>query len=91
MSSAGRSASLRLTESGVITADASEPSRYLTDGVNLYRCVGTIPSSMGHLIGLEDCRSLDVTLWPAGELSARQLRPVTPAVGNKKASNDRPG
>jgi hypothetical protein len=41
----------------------SEASRYLTDGVNLYRYLGAIPSTIGQLIRLEECRSLDVTLW----------------------------
>jgi hypothetical protein len=78
MSSVGRSATPRLADPGAITDDA-KPSRYLTDGVNLYRYMGTIPTPMGHMIGLEDCHSLDVTLWPDSELRARQLQPVTPA------------
>ena len=53
----------------------------LTDGVNLYRYVGTFPSPMGDIIGLENCRSLEVTLWPIGDLRARQLRTITPAAG----------
>ena len=83
MSSVDRSATPRLTDPGAITDDAGKPSRYLTDGVNLYRYVGTIPSPMGHMIGLEDCRSLDVTLWPADELRARQFQPVIPADGKQ--------
>ena len=83
MSSAGRSATPRLADPGVMTNDADKPSRYVTDGVNLYRYLGTISSPMGHMIGLEDCHSLDVTLWPAGELRAQQLQPVTPAGGEQ--------
>jgi hypothetical protein len=83
MSSVGRSATPRPADPGAITDDAGKPSQYLTDGVNLYRYVGTIPSPTGHMIGLEDCHSLDVMLWPAGDLRARQLQPVTPAGGKQ--------
>jgi len=81
MRSAGRSATLGLADAGIITDHASEPSRYLTDGVDLYRYLGAIPSAMGQMIGLENCRSLDVTLWPIVELRNRRLRTVTPAAG----------
>lgn len=47
--------------------------RYLTDGVRLFRRVGSFGEAAG-LIGLEDCRSLDVVLLRAQE--ARSLRPV---------------
>ena len=55
--------------------------RYLTDGVNLYRFVGEIPSGLGEMVGLENCRSLDVMLLPIGELRAWRLRTVIPAGG----------
>jgi hypothetical protein len=58
-----------------------QASRYLTDGVNLYRFLGAITSGMGQMIGLENCRSLDVMLLPIGELRARRLRAVIPARG----------
>ncbi len=77
-----RSPTPRLADPGVITEHASEPSsQYLTDGVKLYRYVGTIPSPMGHMIRRENCHSLDVTLSPIGELRAERLRTVTPAAG----------
>jgi hypothetical protein len=80
MKSEDRNVTPRLTESGVITDHSGRSSRYMTDGVNLYRYVGTIPSSMGHMIGLENCHSLDLTLWPIAELRPLRLRNVTPAV-----------
>jgi len=81
MRSAGRSATPLVADSGVITDHPSKPSPYLTDGVNLYRYVGTFPSPMGDIIGLENCRSLEVTLWPIGDLRGQQLRTITPAAG----------
>ncbi len=61
-------------------------SRYLTDGVNLYRCVGEMPSGMGQMVALENCRSLDVTLLPVGEVRSRRLRVVIPlAPGGEQA------
>jgi hypothetical protein len=80
VNASGRNARPRLTDPGVITDDAGQPTRYLTDGVNLYRYVGTIPSSVGHVVGLENCRSLDLTLCPVDELQALRLRSVTPTV-----------
>ncbi len=79
MSTARRSPTAHLAEPDVITDNARTAGRYLTDGVNLYRCIGTVSSAAGQMIGLEDCHSLDVTLWPVGELCARRLRTVTPA------------
>jgi hypothetical protein len=79
MSAAGRSAMATLADPGVIKDHAGKPCRYLTDGVNLYRYVGTIPGSMGRMIGLENCHSLDLILWPIAELHTLRLRGVTPA------------
>lgn len=53
---------------------------YLTDGVNLYRVLGAIAGGAAEMIGLENCRSLEVILYPLAELGARSLRPVVPAV-----------
>lgn len=64
---------------GAIAEHPSQSARYLTDGVDLYRCLGAMAGGMGEMIGLENCRSLDVVLLPIGELRARQLRAVTPA------------
>ena len=72
----GRPARLYNTLSEVVVAI------YLLAGVSLYRYVGTIPSSMGHMIGLENCCSLDLTLWPVAELHALRLKSVTPAVSS---------
>jgi len=81
MRPAARSETPSLADVGIIAEHADKASRYLTDGVNLYRYLGAIPSAMGDMVGLENCRSLDVTLWPIGELRKRQLRTVTPAPG----------
>ena len=51
------------------------PSRYLTDGVNLYRFVAEI----GSLIALEDCWTLEVLLLTIGDLRTGRLRAVVPA------------
>jgi hypothetical protein len=80
MSAAGHSATPTLADPGTIKDHAGKPCRYLTDGVNLYRYVGTIPGSMGRMIGLENCHSLDLVLWPIAELRTLGLRSVTPAV-----------
>ena len=55
MSAAGHSATPTLADPGMIKDHDGKPCRYLTDGVNLYRYVGTIPGSMGRMIGLENC------------------------------------
>jgi hypothetical protein len=67
----------------VIAADtiadhAGRVGRYLTDGVSLYRFLGAVSGGLGEMVGLEDCRSLEVTLLPIGELRARRLRAVCP-------------
>jgi len=80
VNAASRNATPRLTDSGVIEDHTGQPSRYLTDEVNLHRFVGTIPSSVEHMIALENCNSLDLTLWPVAELRALRLRGVTPTV-----------
>jgi hypothetical protein len=51
---------------------------YLTDGENLFRYVGMIANGGGHLVGLEDCRSLEIMWVPTCELQAHPLRDVTP-------------
>ena len=55
-------------------------TRYLTDGVDLYRFVGTVAGRLGQMIGLENCRSLELMLLPVDELRQRKLRAVTPAL-----------
>ncbi len=56
-----------------------QPGVYLTDEENLFRCVGAIANGGGHLVGLEDCRSLEIMWVPMCELRAHRLRDVSPA------------
>jgi hypothetical protein len=58
-------------------AGQGRSGRYLTDGLILYRCIGTVASGMGEMVELEDCRSLELTWLPTGQL--RYLRVVIPA------------
>ena len=88
MSAAGRSATPTLADPGMIEDHVGKSCRYLTDGVNLYRYVGTIPGSMGRMIGLENCHSLDLILWPTAEVVTLQLRSVTPAVTSAAEAAD---
>jgi hypothetical protein len=67
---------------GTIADHTGRATRYLTDGVILYRFLGAVASGMGQMVGLEDCRSLDVTWLPVGELGSRRLRAVIPADGD---------
>jgi hypothetical protein len=62
-----------------IAEHARQADHYLTDGVNLYRSLGAIAGALGQMVGLEDCRSLDVQLLPIGELRTPGLRVVIPA------------
>ncbi len=55
-----------------------QAGRYFTDGVNLFRSLGTIDRASSPTVGLENCRSLDVVLIPVDELRRRRLRPVIP-------------
>ncbi|MGZ4183283.1 MAG: hypothetical protein ACXVUL_21695 [Solirubrobacteraceae bacterium] len=59
-----------------------QPGGYFTDGVELYRSLGAITLGPCQMIGLENCRSLDVILIAADELRRRQhpVRPVIPAI-----------
>jgi hypothetical protein len=82
MRSTGRSTTEDIDGVRISTGHAGERGGYLTDGINLHRYLGTIRSATGNLIGLENCRSLDVTLWPVGDLNARQLRAVDPATSD---------
>ena len=69
------------TSSGTIADYTGRASRYLTDGVILYRFMGAVTSGMGQIVGLEDCRSFDVTWLPVGEPHSRRLRAVIPTGG----------
>lgn len=65
--------------SEVVDDHAGHSSRYLTDGVNLYRFVGEIASRTEQLIALEDCWTLEVVLLTIGELRTGRLLAVVPA------------
>ncbi len=57
--------------------DHWEPdSPYLTDGMNLYRYVGGVPSGTGEIVALENCQSLKIVLFDLDELRALGLRAV---------------
>jgi hypothetical protein len=60
-----------------ITDREGRINRYLTDGVDLYRFMGTMVSRAGEMVGIENCSSLDIMLVPADELRRRSFRPVT--------------
>jgi hypothetical protein len=49
----------------------SRPDRYLTDGVELYRLLGAVARGACELIGMENCRSLEIVLVPIAEFRAR--------------------
>jgi hypothetical protein len=69
---------------GTATMAAERPpevSRYLTDGLELYRFLGPVAHGAGEeLVAIENCRSLDVMLVPVGDLQGAQLRSVTLAL-----------
>ena len=58
---------------------APSGSPYLTNGINLYRYVGGVPSGTSELVALEECRSLKIQLFSLAELRALCLRAVAPA------------
>lgn len=53
-------------------------NRYLTDGVELYRLLGAVTGGACALVGVENCRSLQIMLIPVSDLSAR-FRAVLPS------------
>ena len=73
------SAHWAVADAATVADHAAQASRYLTDGVNLYRFLGAVADGTDQLVALENCRSLDVMLLPIRELHARRLRTVTPA------------
>lgn len=66
---------------GTIADHTGQAGRYLTDGIALYRFLGAVTSGLGEMVGLEDCRSLELVLLPIGELHAWRLRTVSTADG----------
>ena len=59
---------------------------YLTNGIDLYRLLGAITLGPSSMVGLENCRSLEVSLIAVDDLRSRRLRPVTPAATASKCS-----
>lgn len=53
-------------------------SRYLTDGVELYRVLGAIIDGACDLLGMENCRSLELVLAPVADLHGGRLWSVAP-------------
>lgn len=51
---------------------------YLTDGVFLYRVVGSLANAVDEVVELEDCYGLDVVPVPLSALRSRRFRVVTP-------------
>lgn len=60
---------------------AAEGDHYLTDGHHLYRYLGVIDGSAA-VVGLEDCRSLEIMLVAVDQLRGADLRTVTPAAAD---------
>jgi hypothetical protein len=60
------------------TSRPSGLNRYLTDGIELYRLLGALTDGACALVGVENCRSLQIMLIPVSELSAR-FRAVLPS------------
>jgi len=83
MLSRARASSVRraVGDAGTVADHAGQASRYLTDGVNLYRFLGAVADDKDEMVAVENCRSLDVMLLPIGELRAQRLRAVIPASG----------
>ena len=73
-----------------------EPSitgTYLTDGRSLFRVQHAITEADGlhldePLLELEDCATLELILCSAGALERLGLRPVTPSVSARRASEE---
>lgn len=52
---------------------------YLTDGTNLFRCVSVAPpAELERTALLEDCRTLDLIVFPLEDLRSASLRVVQP-------------
>jgi hypothetical protein len=51
---------------------------YVTDGTELYRIVDGFPVSPAAVVGLENCRSLELVLVTVEDFAALALRPVRP-------------
>jgi hypothetical protein len=69
----------RTRNAAIRTRTPRRGHRYFTDGVNLYRLDALGSSSGRAVVGLEDCRSLNMVLMAADEFHALRLRPVRSA------------
>jgi hypothetical protein len=58
-----------------LSADGGD---YLTDGINLYRVVGQFDTGDGPVVGIEDCRTLDVVMLAVEDMPRPGLRRVVP-------------
>jgi hypothetical protein len=58
---------------------APEPHSYLTDGDGLYRMLGRVARGACELIGMENCRSLEIVLVPIADLRRGRMPAVAPA------------
>lgn len=56
----------------------TDVGQYLTDGVHLYRIAETVGDADVSMIGLEDCRTLEVVLVASEEFPRLHLRDVVP-------------
>ncbi len=68
-----------VTEPVIALAELVTPSRgehYLTDGVELYRFLGRVARGACELVGMENCRSLEIVLLPITDLRRGRLRLV---------------
>ncbi|MGO9973836.1 MAG: hypothetical protein ACLP01_13720 [Solirubrobacteraceae bacterium] len=68
-----------VTEPVIVWAELESPSRgehYLTDGVELYRLLGRVARGACELVGMENCRSLEIVLVPITDLRRGRLRLV---------------
>jgi len=54
---------------------------YLTNGVFLHRVVRVEAGEAGETVDLEDCYRLDVVCVPVCDLHRRELRVITPSLG----------
>ena len=72
----------RRVESPDRSGSRNRVQTYLTNGVFLYRVVGSAASDVGEVVELEDCYLLDVARVPIDDFHVRGLRIVTPAVVN---------
>jgi hypothetical protein len=71
---------LRITPRSPIPASALTGDAYLTDGRRLFRVVSALDPRREHPVArLEDCQTLSVSAYSAGELYGMRLRTVIPA------------